>query len=101
VCIDIIEYEEEGKSEKISSVKFDWLNCLELIGTKITKLINKIDKTFLLPTSEVGSPSPQEPSSDQYMAALETQNHNLMEIIKTMHAPRASALDEESLGVTL
>jgi len=60
-----------------------------------------MDETPLSPTSEVGLPSPQETRSDQYMAALEAQNRNLMEIIRTMHAQRASASDEKSLHVTL
>lgn len=60
-----------------------------------------MDETPVSPTSEVGSPSPRETRSDQYMAALEAQNRNLMEIIRTMHAPRASASNEKSLHVTL
>ncbi|XP_043063346.1 uncharacterized protein LOC122319747 [Drosophila ficusphila] len=52
-------------------------------------------------TSEVGSAPPKEDSSSTYRAALEEQNRNLMEIIKSMQAPRAPAMDGRALHVTL
>lgn len=39
--------------------------------------------------------------TDAYLAALQVQNNNLMEIIKNMQTPRASATDEKGKHITL
>ncbi|KAH8385263.1 hypothetical protein KR009_003449, partial [Drosophila setifemur] len=60
-----------------------------------------MDHLTLAPTSEVGSALPTDRSSAHYMTALEEQNKNLMEIIKTMQALRAPASDGRITHVTL
>jgi len=51
-------------------------------------------------TSEAGSALPTN-ITDAYLAALQVQNNNLMEIIKNMQTPRASATDEKGKHITL
>jgi len=51
-------------------------------------------------TSEVGSALPTN-ITDAYLAALQVQNNNLLEIIKNMQTPRAPATDEKGKYVTL
>jgi len=51
-------------------------------------------------TSEVGSALPTN-ITDAYLAALQVQNNNLLEIIKNMQTPRAPATDEKGKHVTL
>jgi len=51
-------------------------------------------------TSEVGSALPTN-ITDAYLAALQVQNNNLMEIIKNMQTPKASATDEKGKHIIL
>ncbi|XP_032582998.1 uncharacterized protein LOC116803251 [Drosophila sechellia] len=51
-------------------------------------------------TSEVGYALPTN-TTDAYLTALQVQNYNLMEIIKNMQTPKASATDEKGKLITL
>lgn len=66
----------------------------------IANMGNQAQENVNAATSEVGSALPTN-ITDAYLAALQVQNNNLMEIIKNMQTPKASATDEKGKHIIL